>query len=152
NEDTHAFSGENGGTQGIGKKVDVENGDALDAGNFIEIEVVGNDLGLKAQGEFDKVVINFAGLTGNFFDNSHFVRGQLLDALKHFKPTTAALTAQAVRRVGDGLQLVQDKTGNEKRSIQKMCFADVGYAAVDQDAGVEKFTIRMNGRGAWPNA
>ena len=52
-EDAHAFTGKDGRTQSVRKKIDVEDADTLNAGDLVEIEIVGDDLGLKAEGEFD---------------------------------------------------------------------------------------------------
>src|SRR5262245_14057980 len=52
-EDSHAFAGQNGGAESVGEKIDVENSDALNAGDLIEIEIVGDDFGLKTQSQFD---------------------------------------------------------------------------------------------------
>lgn len=71
-KDAHAFSGENSGAKSVGQKVDVENVDALNTGDFIEVEIVGNDFGLEAESEFDQFAVDFADLAGSVFDDADF--------------------------------------------------------------------------------
>jgi hypothetical protein len=88
-------------------------------------------------------------LAWNVVDDADFVGWQLLNALQDFEATAAALAAQAVRGVGDSLQFVQDELRYQQGAIEKVGFADVGNAAVDENAGVQEFAVRVDGRSAW---
>ena len=96
NEDSHAFARKNGRTKGVGEQIDVENVDALDRSDLVEIEIVGDDFGLEAERQFDELAIDIASLAGSVLDDANFVGCQLLNALQDFKATPAALAAQAV--------------------------------------------------------
>src|SRR5262249_22244686 len=119
-------------------------GDALHGRDLVEIEIVGDDLGLEAQGQFDQFVIHLAGLARNVLDDANLVRRQFLNALQDFETASAALTAQAVGRVGDGLELMQDKAWNKERAIEKVRFANFGDASVNEHAGVQQFAVGGN--------
>jgi hypothetical protein len=47
------------------------------------------------------------------------------------------LAAQAIGRVGDILQLVQHKAGNQKRAGQESGFGDVSHASIDDHARIQ---------------
>jgi hypothetical protein len=84
NEDPHAFTRKNGRTEGVGEQIDVENVDALDRSDLIEIEIVGDDFGLEAERQFDELAIDITSLAGNVLDDAYFVGWQLLNALQDF--------------------------------------------------------------------
>ena len=54
NEDAHDLAGQNDGLKRVGQFVDVEHGHALQLGDFVEIEVVGEDLAFVELGQFDE--------------------------------------------------------------------------------------------------
>jgi hypothetical protein len=66
-----------------------------------------------------------------------------LETLEDFKAAAATLALEKIGRIGDELKFVEDKSGNTERAIEEMGFADVRDAAVDEDAGVEKFQGRQ---------
>jgi hypothetical protein len=70
-----------------------------------------------------------------------------LEALEYLKAAAAALALERIGGIGDQLKFVEDETGNAERAIEEMGFADVGDAAVNEDAGVEKFRGRQIARG-----
>ena len=144
-EDAHALAGKNGGAESVGEKIDVENADALNAGDFVEIEIVGDDLGLEAESEFDEFAIDFAGVAGNVVDDADFERLKLLDALQDFEAAASALAAEAVWRIGNGLKFAQDELRDEERAVEEVGFADLGDAAVNEDAGVEELGVGGDG-------
>src|SRR5580765_4342456 len=87
-EDTHGFTREDRRANRVGQKIYIQNIDALDAGYFIEIEVIGNNFGVQAQRQFDKFAVHFAGGRGAVLQDTDFQRGNFLDALQHFQTTT----------------------------------------------------------------
>src|SRR5258708_17729153 len=81
-EDAHAFAGEKCGANGVGEKINVEDADALNAGDFIEIEVVGDDFGAEALGKFDQLAIDFVRTVGIVVDDADFEGLHFLNALE----------------------------------------------------------------------
>ena len=57
------------------------------------------------------------------------------------KPSSPAIALQGIGGVRHQLQFPQHKLGNDQRAVNKARFANVGDAAVDDDAGVEHFVI-----------
>ena len=131
-KNAHSFAGKKRGPHRVGEKVHVENADALHAGNFIEIEVVGDNPGAEAEGKLDEFAVNFIRSIGIIFDDADFKSLHLLDALQDFESAAPALTTQAVGGVSDHLQLVQDELRNQQRTIEEMGFADIRDPAVNQ--------------------
>ena len=87
--------------------------------------------------ELDQLQIDFADL-GEVDVGDHDVdAGHLLDLLQDVEAAAAAVALQRIGRVGDELQLLQHELRNDQRAVEEAGLADVGDAAVDDDAGVE---------------
>ena len=142
-KDAHRFAGENGWLEGVGKFIDIENGEALHARDFVQIEIVGNNFGVKTARDIDKFLIDGNNSRDVFFQDAHFEARHFLHALQDFQATTAALALERVGGIGDKLQFVENETWNAESAIEKMSFADVGDTTVDEYAGVEKFQRRI---------
>src|SRR5262249_23681055 len=71
------------------------------------------------------------------FHKLHVDAGHLLNALKNVETTPSTIPFQRICRVSDLLQFTQNEVGNDEHSIQETGFADIGNAAVDDDAGIE---------------
>ena len=65
-QDAHGFAGKNGRFEGVSEFVDVEHGNALDPGDFIQIVIVGDDFACGAAREIDEFLID-PGTTGRIF-------------------------------------------------------------------------------------
>ena len=63
--------------------------------------------------------------------------GHLLDLLQDVEAAAAAVALQRVGGVGDELQLLEHELRDDQRAVEEAGLADVGDAAVDDDAGVE---------------
>ena len=86
NEDTHAFAGKKRGPDGVGQKIYIEDADALNTGYFVEVEIIGDNLGAEAQSNFDEFTIHFVRSIGIVFDNADFKVWHFLNALQHLRP------------------------------------------------------------------
>ncbi|MEZ4769958.1 MAG: hypothetical protein R2844_16180 [Caldilineales bacterium] len=64
---------------------------------------------------------------------------------QHVQPA-AAVAPQRVGRVGDILHLVEDESGNQHRPGNEACLADVGDAAIDDDAAVQQDRLGLRFR------
>src|SRR5580704_5571592 len=147
NKDAHGFAGKHGGLQGVGKLVDIQHRDILDAGNLVEIVIVGDNFGAGAPREFDELLVYARGAGDIVVQHPNFEAGHFLHALQNFQAAAAALAFQGIRRIGDHLELVKDEAGQAERSIQKMRFANIDDTAVDEDTGVYELHQRGGGRG-----
>src|SRR5512146_1060800 len=85
--------------------VDVEDFDAVQLGDLVEVEVVGYNLGFVHLGELDQLHVNFANGREIVFDDLNLKRRDLLDALEDVDAAAPPVTLQRVGRVGDELQL-----------------------------------------------
>ena len=87
--------------------------------------------------ELDQLQVDFADF-GKVDVGDHDVdAGHLLDLLQDVEAAAAAVALQRVGGVGDELQLLQHELRDDERAVEEAGLADVGDAAVDDDAGVE---------------
>ena len=91
-EDGHALAGQDDGLEGVGEVVDVENLDVVEVGDLVEVEVVGDDLGLPHLGQFEQLEIHFTNGWKVVRDNLDLDGGVGLHALEHVKAAAASLT------------------------------------------------------------
>src|SRR5580658_6288678 len=106
-------------------------------GDFVEIEIVGDDFGVPFLGQFQQLEIDF-------LDGGKIVRHNLnlqivigLHPLEHIQAAAAALAFGAVSRVSHDLQFTQDKFGNDESPVHKARIGNVGDAAVNDHRGIE---------------
>ena len=62
----------------------------------------------------------------------------LLQAAEDVQAATAAVAAQAVGRIGDVAELVEDEAGDDQRPHDEAGLGDVGYPSVDDGAGIQR--------------
>ncbi len=101
--------GQHDGLQRIGQLIHVQNLDALQRGDFVQIEIVGDDFRVVALGQLDQLQIDFGDLREIVFGDLHFQVRHLLDALQHFEAAAPALALQRIGGIGDELQFVQNE-------------------------------------------
>ena len=65
--------------------------------------------------------------------------GTDFDFFENVEPAAAPIPLDRIGAVGDLLQLAQHEMGHYQRPFQESGLADVGDAAVNDDAGVENF-------------
>src|SRR5581483_1658784 len=141
NEHTHQFTGKNDGLEGVGQFVDVEDLDAAEVRDLVEVEIVGHDLAVVDVGEFDQLHIDFANLGKVFEHNLHFDIRHLLNALEDIEAAATAVALHGITRVRHHLQLVKNELRDDENAVEKTGFGDIGDAAVDDDAGIEDFVV-----------
>src|SRR4029077_5470211 len=78
NENAHGLAGEHDRLQRIGEFIDVQDFDALQLRDFIQIEIVGDDLALVQLGQFDKLEVDFADGGEIVFDDLNLQGGNFL--------------------------------------------------------------------------
>src|SRR5262249_3259143 len=138
-EDKHAhgFAGQDNRFQGVRQLVDIENFHALQLGDFVQVEVVGDDLGLVHFGQFYQFEVDFADGRKIVFDDLYVDGDDLLQALQDVQPAPSPVALEGIGRIGDQLQLAQNELRNHHHSVQKAGVGDIGNAPVDDDAGVK---------------
>ena len=136
-EHLHRLAGQHDRLQRVGELVDVEHFDAAQLGDLVEVEVVGDDLALQRARELDELEIDFLDVGKIGVRDDDVEAGHLLDALQDVEAAAAAVAAQRIGRIGDLLQLLQHELRHDERAVDESGLADVGDAAVDDDAGVE---------------
>src|SRR5438132_7327577 len=83
NEHAHRFAGKHDRLERIGQLVDVEHADAAKLGNFVEIEIVGDDYGVELFAQLDQFEIYFAHGGKIGFDNLNVERAVVLQTIEH---------------------------------------------------------------------
>src|ERR1700739_2319537 len=100
--------------------------------------MVGDNLRPGAWGQLDQLLIHGRG-AGNFcLEEACIQPSHLLQALEHLQAAAAALALKRVRGIGDVLKFVKNEARDSERAVEEMSFANIGDAAVDQSAGVQK--------------
>src|SRR5271156_6497166 len=133
----HDFTGQNDGLERVGQFVDIEHGHALQLRDFVQIEIVGQNLAVINLGEFDQLHIDFADAGKVVFHNLNLHRSRFLQALQNVEAASSAIAFKRVGGIGYELQFAEHKLRNDNESIEESGLGDVGDAAVDNHAGVE---------------
>src|SRR5712691_6625159 len=106
-EDAHGLPWEYDRFQGIGQLVDVQYLDAVELGDFIEVEIVGHDFAIVDFGQLDQLHVYFADVREIVFNNLNRQLGYFLDALQHIEATPPAVALHGIGGIGHQLQLAQ---------------------------------------------
>src|SRR5215204_4227698 len=121
----------------IGELVDIQHLDAAQLRNFVQVEIVGDDLALQRTRQLDQLQIDFAHVREVHVGDGDFHARHLLDLLQNIEPAPSAIALHRIRRIRHELQLFQNELRDHDGSVHETGFADVGDAAVDDDARVE---------------
>src|SRR5215470_10302486 len=147
-EHLHDLARQDHGLQRVRELVDVQHVYAAQLGDLVQVEVVRDDLALQRARQLDELEIHLAHVREVEVGNQHVHARHLLDLLQDVEPAAAAVALERVRRVGDELQLLQHELRNHERAVEEAGFADVGNAAVDDDAGNENLVAVLGAVGA----
>src|SRR4051812_19122475 len=135
----HAFTRQIDRLEGIGELINVEDLDTAKLCDFIQIEIVGDDLCFKLHRQFNQFHIYFANCRIVVFDKLDRDTRHLLNLLKNIQATPPAIALQGIGGICNLLKLAKHKMGNNQNSIEEARLANVGDTAVDDDAGIEYF-------------
>src|SRR5581483_3525146 len=136
-EDPHALAGQHDRFERIGQFVYVQDFDALQLGNLVEVEIVGDDLPLIELGQFNQLEVHFADGGKVVFDDLHLQGRYFLQALQDVQTAAAAIPLERVGGVSHQLQLPQHKLRDHQRAVEKARLGNIGDAAVNDHAGIE---------------
>ena len=124
----------------VGQVVEVDDLDALEPGDLVQVVVVGDDLAAEVLGQ-DTRRWSTSRIAGELGDlgvvDLDLDAGRLLEPVEDVQPAAAAVPAELVGAVGDPLQLLEDEPGDDQRLVDDAGLGDVGDPAVDDDRGVE---------------
>src|SRR5262249_44842471 len=125
---------------GIGHFIQINDVDALQLGDLVQVEIVRHHASAQHLGEHHQPLIHTANVAQ--FGQIGLVDLQLdlvvvLQPLQHIQPPPAAIALELVGTVGNALQLLQHKPRHDQLAVDDSRVADVGDAAVDNDTGVQ---------------
>src|SRR5580704_14172706 len=136
-EHTHRLPGQHHRLQGIRQLIHVQNLDALQRCNLVQIEIVGHDFRVVALSKFNQLQVHFWNLQEIVFGDLNLQMRHLLDSLQDFESAPSTLTLQRVGGISHQLQFVQHELRDDHRSIQKLCLGDIRHAPIYNHAGIE---------------
>src|SRR3984893_4141328 len=136
-EHPHNFARQNDGLERVGQFVDVEHGHTLQLRDFIEVEVVGDDLAFIQLGQFDELHIDFADAGEVIFHDLDLDRSRFLETLQDVEAAAAAIAFERVGGIGHQLQFAEHELRDHNKNVEETGLGDVGDAAVNNDAGIE---------------
>src|SRR6185295_3054753 len=121
--------------QRVCKLVYVQDRYAAKLGDFVQVEVIGDDLGFNLFGQLDQFVVDFAHVGKVSLADDYFVAAPLLflNPLKYVESAAAAVSLDRIGAVGDLLKLPQYKLRDYQHPGEKPCLANIGHTSVDDD-------------------
>ena len=144
-EDAHGLAGQHDGLERVGQFVDVQDLDAVQLRDFVEVEIVGDDLAIEHLGQFDELHIDFLDVREVLFHNLHGQQRHLLNPLQDVEAAAAAIAFHGIGRVGHQLQFAEHELRNHQHAIEEAGLRNIGDAAIDDDAGIE-YLVGLLGR------
>src|SRR4029077_1687386 len=136
-ENAHRLARQHHGLQCVGQLIFVHDLDALQRGDFIQIEIVRHNFRAIALGHLDQLHVHVGYLREIVFGDLDVKVRHFLYALQHFETAPPALPLQRVRRISHELELTQHELRDDDRAVEKERVGDVGHAAVNDHAGIE---------------
>src|SRR5208282_2056546 len=133
----HHFAWQNDRLERVGQFVDIEHGYALELGDFVEVEVVGDDLAFIELGQFNELHIDFANTGEVVFHNLDLDGSSFLETLQNVEAAASAIAFERIGGIGHQLQFTQHELRDHNQAVEEARLGDVGDAAVNNDAGVE---------------
>src|SRR5262249_3445185 len=137
NKDPHGLTRQNNRLQGVGQLVDVQDFHALKLGHLIQVEIVGDDLGLVGLGQLDQFEVHLADRRKIVFHDLDRDGHCLLETLQDIQPAAATVALERISRIGHQLQFAQNKLRNHQHAVKETGFGDVSDAPVNDHAGVQ---------------
>ena len=111
--------------------------------DLVQVEVIRDHLRAKLLGKGDQLAVDLADPRKIILRNAHLHVAHLLDAVQNIEPPPAPGPLERIGGIGNVLQFLQDELGDDDRSVEELCFADVGNPAVDDHAGVHDLDVLL---------
>ena len=105
-EDAHALTRQGHGLESVGQVVDVQHLYALELGDLVQVEIVGDHFRPEFPGKGHKLAVHFADLGKIVLGDPDIHVPHLLDAVEDIEPPPAPGALQRIRRIGDVLELL----------------------------------------------
>src|SRR5689334_10382657 len=140
-ENAHGLARQNHRLQRVRELIDVEHIQPLQGSHFVQVVVIGHDLGVVPFGQFDQLQVHFGDLREIVFGDLDLQVRHLLHSLQDLETAPATLPLEAIGRVRHQLEFPQDKLRHNQHALEKVRFANIRDPAVDDDAGVQDFRL-----------
>src|SRR5205814_9014830 len=141
NEDAHRLAGQHDGLQGVRQLVDVQDLNAVELRDLVQLEVVRDDDAVELFGEFEKFEVNFLDRLNVRVNDLYVERGVRLKAVEHVESAASALALRGVGRVGHLLKLAQNELRDDDCAGEEARLGHVRDATVNDDGGVENLHV-----------
>src|SRR5262249_25679854 len=106
-------------------------------GDFVQIEIVGDDGRVELLAQLDQLQVNFAHVGEVGLVNLHVEALVFLNALQNVQPAPPAVALGRIGGISDLLQFAQDELRDQNDAAHKPGLGDVSHAPVNNDAGVQ---------------
>ena len=136
----HHLAGQRHRLQCVGQLVKVDDLDALQLRDLVEVVVVGHHPGAQQFSQDHQAFVDLghlAQLGQVAVVHLQIDLGVRLHPLEHVQPAPAAVALQLVGAIGDGLQLLKDETRHDELGVDEPRFTHIGNSAINYDRRVE---------------
>ncbi len=140
-EHPDGLAGQHDRAQGVAQFIDVQHPDALQLRDLVQVQIVRDHLGPDLLGQHHDLGIHFLHVGEVVVHDPDVDVHHLLDLVQDVQAPAAARPLEAVRGIGDVLELVQNELGHQERALQKAGLAEVRHAPVDDHAGIKNLII-----------
>ena len=106
--------------------------------DLVEVVVVRDDLAADLLAEAHELRVDLRDIVEVDIRDLDLDLRALADALQNVEPAAAARALERIGRVGDVLELFEDKDRDEQRALDEARVADIGDAAIDNDTRIEQ--------------
>ena len=135
--DAKLLAGEHGRLDRVRQRVDVHDPHALQLGDPVEVEVVGQDHPAARPREGHELGVHLGLGRHRVLDDLDRGPRLLLHPGEDLEAAPAAVAAQRVRAVGDVLELIEDEPRDHERAVDEPGLDDLGDPSIDDRARVD---------------
>ncbi|HAM41001.1 MAG TPA: hypothetical protein DCP69_06605, partial [Candidatus Omnitrophica bacterium] len=91
----------------------------MELGDLVEVVVVGDDLGRGQLGELDQLGVDLGHVGHLFLMDVHIHMGLPAQLLEDVQAPAPAVALDGIIAIGDGVELPQDKPGNQQPPLEE---------------------------------
>ncbi len=121
----------------VRERVDVHDPDALQLGDPVEVEVIGQDDPAPRLRQRDQLRVDLGHVGDVVLDDLDRCRWFLLHPVEDVEPPAPAVATQRVGAVGDVLELVEHEARDHEGPVDEPGLDDLGDPAVDDRARID---------------
>ena len=134
----HLLAGNDDRLERVREVVEVEDADAFELGDAIEVVVVGHDREASLLRQLDQLHVDLVELRNVVVDEFDVDEWLFLQGVEDLEAAPSTVAAQSIAGVGDVLKLGEDEMRHQHSLTQEAGLRDVHDAAIDDNAGVEQ--------------